>query len=77
MCMGFPAVKYKVFRGKPEITNFLTQGPRENSPSLHDTLLSQTGPNKKRHTTQHLTMGHIENSPQLISHSTTILHVAN
>lgn len=52
MCMAFPAVKYKVFRGKPEITDFLTQGPRENSPSLHDTLLSQTGPHKKRHTTQ-------------------------
>lgn len=63
MCMGFPAVKYKVFRGKPEITDLLTQGPRENSPSLHDTLLSQTGPIKN--VTQHnnLTMGHIENSP--------------
>lgn len=64
MCMGFPAVKYKVFRGKPEITDLLTQGPRENSPSLHDTLLSQTGPHQKK-VTQHnnLTMDHIENSP--------------
>lgn len=52
MCMGFPAVKYKVFHGKPEITDLLTQGPRENSPSLHDTPLSQTGPSTKCHTTQ-------------------------